>query len=78
MPMALLPIAHSGDSASPPSLSQSAREVSAAMVVLYGKTGFVPPWIGYVATLDGRGDLRSGFSDAGSGAPGFAVLSARE
>ncbi|MCE9552933.1 MAG: GNAT family N-acetyltransferase [Planctomycetes bacterium] len=54
MELHLLEILADGRPDTEVSLSEVARGVCDAMAALYRQTGYLPPWIGYLALLDGE------------------------
>lgn len=54
MELHLLAICIDGSADTDVPISDTARDVCDAMVALYRQTGYLPPWIGYLALLDGE------------------------
>ncbi len=62
--MRLIPIGPDGKPAEAVSFNEITRSICDAMVALHKKTGFSPPWIGYLAERDGRLIGTCGFKSA--------------
>ena len=63
----LVAILFEGATAEPVALPPEAAEVLPATATMYRKSGFAPPWIGYIAVLEGRAIGICAFKSAPAG-----------